>query len=94
MFVAVDERGRRRELRRGEAREQVGAVAAALRAAGVVPGDRVAAWMPNTLETAVVMLAAASIGAVFSSSSPDFGADGVLDRFGQIEPVVLLAADG
>lgn len=94
MFVAVDERGRRRELRRGEAREQVGAVAAALRAAGVGPGDRVAAWMPNTLETAVVMLAAASIGAVFSSSSPDFGADGVLDRFGQIEPVVLLAADG
>jgi acetoacetyl-CoA synthetase len=94
MFVSVDERGRRRELTRGEAVRRAAEVAAALAGAGVGPGDRVAAWMPNTLETVVAMLGAASIGAVFSSCSPDFGADGVLDRFGQIEPTVLIAADG
>jgi acetoacetyl-CoA synthetase len=94
MFVAVDERGRRCSVSRAAALESVGAMAAALRTAGVGPGDRVAAWMPNTVETALVMLAAASIGAVFSSCSPDFGVSGVLDRFGQIEPVVLIAADG
>ncbi len=69
-------------------------VAAALRADGVGPGDRVAAWLPNTLEAIVVMLGAASVGAVVSTCSPDFGADGVLDRFGQIGPTVLVAADG
>jgi acetoacetyl-CoA synthetase len=94
MLVAVDERGRRRELTRGGAVASAASVAAALRAAGVGPGDRVAAWLPNTLESMVLMLGAASIGAVFSSCSPDFGADGVLDRFGQIEPTVLVAADG
>jgi acetoacetyl-CoA synthetase len=94
MFVAIDERGRRRETTRGEARRQVAAVAAAMRAEGLGPGDRVAAWLPNTDHTVVVMLAAASIGAVFSSTSPDFGADGVLDRFAQVEPVLLVAADG
>ena len=83
-----------RDSTRAEVRSIVGAVAAALRAEGVVAGDRVAAWMPNTAETMIVMLAAASIGAVFSSTSPDFGTDGVVDRFGQIEPVVLVAADG
>jgi acetoacetyl-CoA synthetase len=61
---------------------------------GVVAGDRVAAWMPNLPETIVVMLAASSIGAIFSSASPDFGVQGVLDRFGQIEPKVLVAVDG
>ena len=55
---------------------------------GVEPGDRVAAWLPNVPETCAVMLAAASIGATFSSTSPDFGASGVIDRFGQIRPVV------
>jgi acetoacetyl-CoA synthetase len=94
MFVSVDERGRRRELTRRDAVERTAEVAAALTAAGVGPGDRVAAWMPNTLETVVAMLGAASVGAAFSSCSPDFGADGVLDRFGQIEPTVLIAADG
>ncbi len=94
MFVSVDERGRRRTLTRGEARRQVAQLASALRAAGVGQGDRVAAWMPNVPETALVMLAAASIGAVFSSCSPDFGSAGVLDRFGQIEPTVLVAVDG
>lgn len=94
MLVAVDERGRRRETTRASARAQVAAIAAALRSDGVGPGDRVAAWLPNTDTTMLVMLAAASIGAVFSSASPDFGADGVLDRFGQISPEVLFAADG
>ena len=93
-LVAVDERGRRRVWSRAEATSVVGEVAAALRGAGVGSGDRVAAWLPNIAETVLVMLATASIGAVFSSTSPDFGVDGVLDRFGQIEPTVLVAADG
>ena len=61
---------------------------------GVKPGDRIAAMMPNMPETVAAMLAAASIGAVWSSCSPDFGEQGVLDRFGQIEPVVFIAPDG
>lgn len=61
---------------------------------GVKPGDRVAAMMPNMPETVAAMLAAASLGAIWSSCSPDFGEQGVLDRFGQIEPVVFLAPDG
>jgi acetoacetyl-CoA synthetase len=72
----------------------VAAAAAALRADGVGPGDRVAAWMPNLPETVVVMLAATAVGAVFTSTSSDFGTAGVVDRFGQVEPVVLIAADG
>jgi acetoacetyl-CoA synthetase len=73
---------------------EVSRLAQALRAAGVGPGDRVAAYMPNIPGTVVAMLATASIGAVFSSCSPDFGVQGVLDRFGQIEPKILFAADG
>ena len=73
---------------------EVARLAAALRAAGVGPGDRVAAYMPNMPETIVAMLATASLGAIFSSASPDFGVQGVLDRFGQIAPKVLIAADG
>ncbi|MDP2132834.1 MAG: AMP-binding protein, partial [Sulfuritalea sp.] len=72
----------------------VAQTAAALRAMGVSKGDRVAAYLPNLPATVVVMLAAASIGAIFSSASPDFGVQGVLDRFGQIEPKVLFACDG
>ena len=68
--------------------------AAALRAAGVVAGDRVAAYLPNIPETVIIMLAAASLGAVFSSCSPDFGVLGVIDRFGQIEPKILFVTDG
>ncbi|MCZ7628664.1 MAG: AMP-binding protein [Microthrixaceae bacterium] len=94
MFVSIDEAGRRRVMSRAEARSMVGAIAAALRAQGVTTGDVVAVWLPNTEVAMLVMLAAASIGAVFSSTSPDFGVDGVLDRFGQIEPKVLVAADG
>ena len=66
----------------------------ALRACGVGKGDRVAAYMPNMPQTIIFMLAASSIGAVWSSCSPDFGVQGVIDRFGQIEPKVLLAVDG
>jgi len=72
----------------------VAQMAAALRAMGVAKGDRVAAYLPNLPATVVAMLAAASIGAIFSSASPDFGVQGVLDRFGQIEPKVLFACDG
>ncbi|MFN8052440.1 MAG: acetoacetate--CoA ligase [Acidimicrobiales bacterium] len=96
MFVSVDERApaAARNLRRDETRARVVAMAVALRAAGVRPGDRVAAWLPNIAEAMITMLATAAIGGVYSSTSPDFGVDGVLDRFGQIEPVALVAADG
>ncbi|MCC7080792.1 MAG: acetoacetate--CoA ligase [Burkholderiales bacterium] len=77
-----------------ELHTEVSRLAQALRDAGVQPGDRVAAYMPNIPGTVIAMLAAASIGAVFSSCSPDFGVQGVLDRFGQIEPRILFAADG
>ncbi|MGC8703109.1 MAG: acetoacetate--CoA ligase [Thiomonas sp.] len=66
----------------------------ALRSWGVMPGDRVAAYMPNLPETVIAMLAATSIGATFTSASPDFGTQGVLDRFGQTQPKVLIACDG
>ena len=72
----------------------VSRLAQALRAAGVRSGDRVACYLPNLPETMIAMLAASSIGAVWSSCSPDFGVQGVLDRFGQIEPKVLIVADG
>ncbi|HIG25767.1 MAG TPA: acetoacetate--CoA ligase [Acidimicrobiia bacterium] len=65
-----------------------------LAAAGVKPGDRVAAWLPNIPEAYAVMLACASLGAVFSSVSPDFGTDAVIDRFGQIEPKVIFCTNG
>ncbi len=84
----------RRTLSHAELYVQVAKASAALADLGVGPGDRVAAWLPNMPETYVLMLAAASIGAVFTSTSPDFGVSGVLDRFGQIEPRVLVVADG
>ncbi len=83
-----------RRLTYAELHAEVAAVAAALRDLGVVAGDRVAGFMPNMPEAIVGMLAATSIGAVWSSCSPDFGIKGVLDRFGQIEPKVLLCANG
>jgi acetoacetyl-CoA synthetase len=73
---------------------RVAAVATALRGMGVAPGDRVVAFMPNIPETIVAFLAAASLGAVWSSCSPDFGTQAVIDRFAQIEPTVLFAVDG
>jgi len=92
--IATDESGAVRSLSWDELAVEVGAMAAALAAEGVGEGDRVAAWLPNGIEPVVAMLGAAALGAVFSSTSPDFGAGGVLDRFGQIEPVVLFAVDG
>ncbi len=86
-----------RELRKlnwGELRSQVAAIAAGLRALGVEPGDRVVAYLPNIPEAIVAFLASASIGAVWSSCSPDFGPASVVDRFAQIEPKVLFAVDG
>jgi acetoacetyl-CoA synthetase len=74
--------------------DQVSRLAQALRAAGVAPGDRVAGYLPNMPEAVIGMLATASVGAVWSSCSPDFGVQGVLDRFGQIAPKVLITVDG
>jgi len=74
--------------------DEVARIAKSLRTAGVQPGDRVVGFMPNMPETIIAMLAATSIGATWSSCSPDFGIKGVLDRFGQIKPKVLFTADG
>ena len=82
------------ELTWGELRRQVAAVAAGLRGLGVERGDRVVAYLPNVPEAIVAFLASASIGAVWSSCSPDFGPASVIDRFAQIEPKVLFAVDG
>jgi acetoacetyl-CoA synthetase len=82
------------ELSWGELRAQVAATAAGLRALGVERGDRVVAYMPNIPEATVAFLATASIGAIWSSCSPDFGPASVIDRFAQIEPKVLFAVDG
>ncbi len=70
------------------------AVAGGLRALGVERGDRVVAYMPNIPETLIALLAVSSIGAIWSSAAPEFGARSVIDRFAQIEPKVLLAVDG
>ena len=93
-IIFRNERGQRRELSWAQLRRETARIADGLRAAGVQPGDRVAAYLPNIPETVIAMLAATSIGAVFSYCSPDFGLSGVLDRFGQITPKVLFAADG
>ncbi len=74
--------------------DRVARLAASLRAMGIRPGDRIAGFVPNMTETVVAMLAAVSVGAVWSSCSPDFGIKGVLDRFGQIQPRVLFTANG
>ncbi|HTO42964.1 MAG TPA: acetoacetate--CoA ligase [Burkholderiales bacterium] len=84
----------RRRVTFSQLHDQVSVTAQALRAMGIKPGDRVAAFMPNMPDTVVALLAATSIGAIWSSCSPDFGAQGVLDRFGQIEPKVLFCVDG
>ena len=88
------ENGVRREISFDELRIAVAATAGALRAAGIGRGDRVAGFLPNCPEAVIAMLATTSIGAIWSSCSPDFGVNGVLDRFGQIEPKVLFCADG
>ncbi|HKU16409.1 MAG TPA: acetoacetate--CoA ligase [Steroidobacteraceae bacterium] len=93
-IIFRNERGVRREISWHELHRETARIAAGLTAAGVQPGDRVAGFMPNIPETVIAMLAATSIGAVWSSCSPDFGLSGVLDRFGQIAPKVLFATDG
>jgi acetoacetyl-CoA synthetase len=91
-LVFWNERGRQQALTYAELYQHVARFAAALRSEGVVAGDRVAAFMPNMPETVIAMLATVSIGAIWSSCSPDFGVSGVLDRFGQIQPKVLICA--
>src|SRR4051812_13571767 len=84
----------RQELTWGQLRDQVARARAGLRRLGVSRGDRVVAYLPNTPETLVAFLATASLGAVWASCAPEFGARSVVDRFGQIEPTVLLAVAG
>ncbi|MDH1265909.1 acetoacetate--CoA ligase [Pseudomonas sp. GD03944] len=93
-LVAIGEDGSREQLSYAELAGHVAGLQRSLREAGVGIGDRVAAFMPNTWQTLVGMLATTSLGATWSSCSPDFGTQGVIDRFGQIEPKVLIAAAG
>jgi acetoacetyl-CoA synthetase len=93
-LIFRNERGARRALTGHELRAEVARVAAGLAEVGVAAGDRVAGYLPNLPEAAIAMLATASLGATWSSCSPDFGVHGVLDRFGQIAPKVLFTADG
>lgn len=90
-LISRDEGGQRVELTYAELRAHVAGLQRSLRGAGVGPGDRVAAILPNGWQAIVALLATSSLGAVWSSCSPDFGSRGVLDRFGQIEPAVLIA---
>jgi len=92
-LIARNEWGHAREFTYAQLHEEVGKLAHALREAGVGAGDRVAGFMPNIPETVIAMLAATSLGATWSSCSPDFGINGVVDRFGQIAPKVLFTAD-
>ena len=89
-----NEAGQESTLSWAELNDAVARLAHAFLADGIAPGERIVAYMPNIPETVIAALAAASVGAVFSTCSPDFGTRGVLDRVGQIEPVILLAADG
>ncbi len=93
-IIAWTENRQRRVMSHDGLYKAVARLAASLRADGVGVGDRVAAVMPHTIETIVAMLATTSIGAVWSSCSPDFGKQGLLDRFGQIEPKVMITIDG
>ncbi|WP_460141492.1 acetoacetate--CoA ligase [Pseudomonas sp. S2_E01] len=92
--IAIGENGQREQLTWAELAEHVAGLQKSLKAAGVGLGDRVAACMPNTWQTLAAMLATTSLGAIWSCSSPDFGTQGVIDRFGQIEPKVLITCAG
>ncbi len=91
-LIAWNEQGRQSELSFADLATQVARYQTALAASGVVPGDRVGGYLPNVPETVIAALAAASIGAIWTSVSPDFGESAVLDRFGQTRPKVLFAA--
>ncbi|MBP7564923.1 MAG: acetoacetate--CoA ligase [Burkholderiaceae bacterium] len=93
-IVSNNERGQRREMSWPELRRQVASLALHLKAQGLQPGDRVAAYLPNVPETMVAFLAVVSLGGVWSVCAPDMGTHAVLDRFRQIEPTVLIACDG
>ncbi|WP_422450326.1 MULTISPECIES: acetoacetate--CoA ligase [unclassified Endozoicomonas] len=93
-LVFQGENGRRRTLSYRELYQSVAAAQQGLIEVGIKKGDRIAAFMPNCPETIILMLAATALGAIWSSCSPDFGIQGVLDRFGQIEPRLLLTVDG
>ena len=93
-LVFCNERGTRRELSYRELRAEVARVAEGLRELGIGPGDQVAGFVPNLPEAVTAMLATTSLGAAWTSCSPDFGINGVLDRFGQVAPRVLFTADG
>ena len=92
-IIAVDEIGSRSELSWQQLYQRAGRFAAALKQHGIAPGDRIAGYMPNRIEAVIAALGASWIGAVWSSCSPDFGVSAVLDRFGQIQPRILVAAD-
>ncbi|HEU5226654.1 MAG TPA: AMP-binding protein, partial [Ktedonobacteraceae bacterium] len=93
-LIFQSEREPLREVSWHELRSKVSSIAHTLRSLGVQRGDRVVSYMPNLPETAMALLACASIGAIWSSCSPDFGTSSVIDRFKQIEPKVLFAIDG
>lgn len=93
-ITAYDEQGKQQQISYAELYQHVMRLSYWLKQQGIKPGDRVAAFMPNITETIIGMLAAVSVGAVWSTCSPDFGLQGVIDRFGQIEPKVILTTDG
>lgn len=93
-IIAYDETGRRREFSHAKLYAQVASLADALKKQGVKKNDRVAGYLPNTPETIIAMLATTSIGAIWSSCSPDFGVPGIIDRFEQIQPKILFSTDG
>ena len=93
-IVALGEDGRCRRVTWQKLNEEVGALGAWLDEVGVEPGDRVVAVLPNIAETVSAMLATSALGGVFSSASPDFGGQGLLDRFAQVDPKILIACDG
>src|SRR5205814_4725190 len=93
-LVFWNEHGRQRAMSYAELHREVARIRDGLVRQGVVVGDRVAGFMPNVPETVIAMLATSSLGAIWSSCSPDFGVRGVLDRFGQIAPKLLVTADG
>lgn len=92
-LVEIDESGKRIEISYEQLRSRTAAFAHELMRLGVTSNDRVAAWLPNNVDTVIAMLATASIGAIWSSCSPDFGVEGAFDRFSQIEPKLLLTTD-
>ncbi len=93
-IISVTEDGSRRQMSYAELHQAVASLQSSLAASGIRAGDRVAAYLPNISETVVAMLATTSLGAIWSSCSPDFGVPAVLDRLGQIEPRILFTTDG